>query len=65
LLAEKYNIVPGKSLRYTCYSTDAKGEPKAQKKKGRYCTFYAKDWLAAFEFEELFEKKGKPKNEKE
>lgn len=57
LLAENYNITPGPSLRYTYFTTDDKGEPVEHKKKGRFCTFYAKDWLSDEQFSELFSEK--------
>ncbi len=60
LLAENYNIAPGASLRYSFYTTDDKGELVEQNKKGRYCTFYAKDWVNEEEFRELFSKKWNP-----
>lgn len=45
LLAENYNILPGPSLRYVFRSEDSKGEAVAENKKGRFCTFYRKDWI--------------------
>lgn len=54
MLIENYNISPGPSLRYVFYTTKPNGEPDEQKKKGRYCTFYAKDWVKDDEFEKLF-----------
>ena len=63
LLAENYNITPGNSLRYTFYSCDTKGEPIQEKKKGRFCTFFARDWVSEQEYQWLFEKKAKGRNE--
>lgn len=60
LLLEYYNITPGSSLRYLFYTTKANGEPEEQKKKGRYCRFFAKDWLSDEEFENLFSAKWNP-----
>lgn len=60
LLVENYNITPGPSLRYVFYTSKSNGEPEEQKKKGRFCTFYAKDWLDDDEFEKLFSAKWNP-----
>jgi len=60
MLVENYNITPGPSLRYVFYTAKPNGEPEEQKKKGRYCTFYAKDWLNDEEFEKLFSAKWNP-----
>lgn len=57
MLVENYNITTGPSLRYTYYTLKSDGEPEEQKKKGRYCTFYAKDWLDDDEFHKMFDKK--------
>jgi hypothetical protein len=57
LLNERFNISPGKNTWYTFYSTNEQGEPSGQKKKGRFCTFHAKNWLSGNEFEEIFNKK--------
>lgn len=54
LLSEKYNITPGPSLRYVLYTSDKSGETVEEKKKGRYCTFFAKDWLTEDQFTSLF-----------
>ncbi len=53
LLAENYNIKPGPSLRFIHHSEDAKGELILENKKGRYCTFYRKDWLSDNETSEI------------
>jgi hypothetical protein len=53
LLAENYNITPGPSLRYIRHSEDAKGEPVLENRKGRFCTFYQKDWLTDVETSEI------------
>jgi hypothetical protein len=45
LLAEKYGVCPGPSLRYSFYSRDEIGETKTMHKKGRFCTFFRKDWV--------------------
>ena len=59
LLLDRYGISPGPSLRYTLFTEDINGEPKEQSKKGRYCTFYAKDWLSNENYDELMSDKVK------
>lgn len=54
MLADIYNIKPGKLSRYSYFTAKVNGETEEIQKVGRCCTFYAKDWLADDEFEELF-----------
>jgi hypothetical protein len=55
LLAASYNIAPGPSMRYIHHAEDAKGEIVLDNRKGRYCTFYRKDWLKTEADKEVFE----------
>jgi len=53
ILLDKYAISPGPSKRYKLFTVDNNGEPLEQGKKGRYCTFHAKDWLSEENYLEL------------
>lgn len=53
LLLDKYGIKPGPSRRCPVFTADKDGEPTEHTKKGRFCTFYAKDWLSMENYHEL------------
>ncbi len=55
-LIEIYNISPGENKRYKHYSTDDNGEIMVTEKKGRYCSFFIKQFLNDEELERFFKK---------
>lgn len=53
-LVDRFNMSPGKSLRYTFFTSDEIGEPVKHQRKGRYLTFQAGDFLNKEEYNEVF-----------